>query len=58
MTIVTVPYRDVQRAKVMLYAADGLSNVEIAFLGSVRETRAGWQLPELGRCPDGDRSRV
>src|SRR3954462_4782667 len=26
----TLPYRDVQRAKVVLYAADGLSNVEIA----------------------------
>ena len=27
---VTLPYRDVQRAKVVLYAAEGLSNVEIA----------------------------
>ncbi len=26
----TLPYRDVQRAKVILYAAEGLSNVEIA----------------------------
>jgi hypothetical protein len=26
----TLPYRDVQRAKVVLYAADGMSNVEIA----------------------------
>jgi hypothetical protein len=26
----TLPYRDVQRAKVVLYAAEGLSNVEIA----------------------------
>lgn len=27
---VTLPYRDVQRAKLVLYAAAGLSNVEIA----------------------------
>jgi hypothetical protein len=26
----TLPYRDVQRAKVVLYAAEGMSNVEIA----------------------------
>jgi hypothetical protein len=26
----TLPYRDVQRAKIVLYAAEGLSNVEIA----------------------------
>lgn len=26
----TLPYRDVQRAKLVLYAADGLSNTEIA----------------------------
>jgi winged helix-turn helix protein len=26
----TLPYRDVQRAKVVLYAAEGLSNVQIA----------------------------
>jgi DNA-directed RNA polymerase specialized sigma24 family protein len=26
----TLTYRDVQRAKVVLYAAEGLSNVEIA----------------------------
>src|SRR3954471_18953439 len=26
----TLPYRDVQRAKVVLYAAEGISNVEIA----------------------------
>ena len=26
----TLPYRDVQRAKVVLYAADGMSNVQIA----------------------------
>ena len=26
----TLPYREVQRAKVVLYAAEGLSNVEIA----------------------------
>jgi hypothetical protein len=26
----TLPYRDVQRAKLVLYAADGLANVEIA----------------------------
>ena len=27
---VTLPYRDVQRAQLVLYAADGLSNIEIA----------------------------
>src|SRR5438034_7042356 len=40
----TLPYRDVQRAKVVLYAADGLSNVEIATrLGMCSKVVGQWR---------------
>ena len=40
----TLPYRDVQRAKVVLYAADGLSNVAIAArLGMCSKVVGQWR---------------
>src|SRR5512132_174373 len=39
----TLPYRDVQRAKVVLYAAEGLSNVEIAALEMCSKIVGQWR---------------
>jgi hypothetical protein len=51
----TLPYRDVQRAKLVLYAADGLANIEIAarlemcskVVGQWRRRFAADRLPSL-----------
>ena len=44
----TLPHKVVQRAKMILYAADGLTNVEVA-LGATQETSAR-QAARLRAC--------